>query len=99
MPRNNEMEIKTFQTHYVLKWCDSISFQENRDVLMDRAVSYIELGGGVSGTMLDIQASPMLRGVVMDAADQVSCIVSFLLDVKLLKKVSIVDSILELVRN
>lgn len=41
-------------------------------ILRDRAVAYIDLaGGGESGTVLNTRASPMLRGVIMESAEQV----------------------------
>eukprot|EP00057_Strongylocentrotus_purpuratus_P027966 XP_011682440.1 PREDICTED: N-acetylated-alpha-linked acidic dipeptidase 2 [Strongylocentrotus purpuratus] len=45
--------------------------EENRLILRDRAVAYIDLAGGGSGTVLNTQTSPMLRGVIMESAEQV----------------------------
>ncbi|XP_071476443.1 aminopeptidase NAALADL1-like [Diadema antillarum] len=45
--------------------------EENRMVLADRSVAYINLGGGTDGSMIAAQSSPLLQGMVMDAAEQI----------------------------
>ncbi|XP_041482764.1 N-acetylated-alpha-linked acidic dipeptidase 2-like [Lytechinus variegatus] len=45
--------------------------EDNRVILRDRAVAYIDLAGGGTGTILNAQSSPMLRGVLMESAEKI----------------------------